>query len=105
VKTSATPSFTGINITGTASIASIGMGNDSSVIKFDDNNGQTRTGYYSAKDGLFLQGDSNSTDNVVVKTGYLDITQNVYIDKKVGINKFSIEYNSTDDCLDFVYTP
>jgi hypothetical protein len=82
--------------------ATIGLGNDE-VIKYDDSGSGNLQGYYSTKDVLLFRGDNNLEDNVVVKSGYGHFTQNVYVDKKIGVNKFAMVYNSTEDSLDFIY--
>ena len=99
VTTTSSPTFAGLTITG----SSIGMGNDSSVIYFNDSTNETRDGYYSSKDGLHFRGDGNSEDAVVVKTGYIDVSHNIYAEEKIGINKYSWQYNASKDSLDLVY--
>jgi hypothetical protein len=52
-----------------------------------------------------LQFVQNTTRRMTVKTdGSVDVPGRVTT-PEVGLGKFSIEYNSADDCLDFVYTP
>ena len=63
----------------------IGMGNDTAVISFNDGTNETRTDYWENLDGLSIQGDGNSTAAVVLKTGNLDISGAAYIAGRVGI--------------------
>jgi hypothetical protein len=71
-------------------------------IVFTDSNTMAQTGFYSSADGFTMQADSSPT-NTVVKTGHVHATGAVYADKIMGTGKFAMEYNTTEDSLDFVY--
>lgn len=86
-----------LNINGTQ----IGMSNDPNVIVGIDNNSEARTNYYAGADSLTFQFD-NSPTNTVLKSGHVDV-QTVYADKKVGVGSFRMEYNATEQSLDFVF--
>lgn len=63
----------------------IGFGNDSEILRFNDSNTETRTDYWTSKDGFYIQGDGNSVDAVVLKTGNLDVNQNAWINGRLGV--------------------
>jgi hypothetical protein len=63
----------------------IGFGNDTEVLKFNDGTNETRAGYWTNKDGFYVQGDGNNVDSVVLKTGNLDVNQNAYVVGNVGV--------------------
>ena len=65
--------------------ASIGMGNDSAVIHFIDNNSYTKTGYWTSRDALLINGDSNNNNNIVLRTGNILVNQNQFISGKLGV--------------------
>lgn len=64
----------------------IGMGNDSVVIQFIDNNSYTKAGYWSSLDAFLVNGDSNSNNNIVLRTGNILVNQNQFISGKLGVN-------------------
>jgi hypothetical protein len=91
-----------LNLTG----ANIGMGNDTSVIEFVDSTNQADPHggvYYSAKDALHFKGDGGDMDKMVIRSGNVRADTSMYAGTRVGVNKFAMEYNSSDDSLDFVY--
>jgi hypothetical protein len=65
--------------------STIGFGNDTEVLYFNDATNQTRSGYWAVKDGFEIRGDGNSKDAVVLLTGHLDLTQNAWIEKNIGV--------------------
>ena len=80
----------GINVTNSA----IGMGNDSAILYFNDGTNQTRSGYWTNKDGFEVRGDSNSKANVVLQTGNLEIDSNAYIGGILGVGgDFTVDGN------------
>ncbi|MFW6007773.1 MAG: hypothetical protein ACOCP8_00800, partial [archaeon] len=81
----------------------IPMGNDTSIISFNDSTNETLDGYWSSKDGLSLRGDSNSENNVVVKTGYMKINNNMHVGNKIGIGNFALEWNESEESLDIIF--
>ena len=64
----------------------IGMGNDSVVIQFVDNNSYTKAGYWSTLDAFLINGDGNSNNNIVLRTGNILVNQNQFISGKLGVN-------------------
>ena len=64
----------------------IGMGNDSEVIQFVDNNSYTKAGYWSTLDAFLINGDSNNNNNIVLRTGNILVNQNQFISGKLGVN-------------------
>jgi hypothetical protein len=76
-----------VNVSGNVVITgtSIGMGNDTAILFFNDSTDQTRFGYWSNKDGFEVRGDSNTKSNVVLQTGNLEIEQSAYINGRLGI--------------------
>ena len=64
----------------------IGMGNDSVVIQFVDNNAYTKAGYWSTLDAFLINGDGNSNNNIVLRTGNILVNQNQFISGKLGVN-------------------
>lgn len=86
----------------------IGLGNDAEVIKFNDATNETVADYWAGKDGLYFQGDSNSIDAVVIKSGNLYLSQNAYIVGKARVNEaiiqdWSMEQDTESGSLRFVY--
>ena len=65
--------------------SSIGFGNDTEILKYNDGTNQTRNGYWTNKDGFQVQGDSNLKSGVVLQTGNLEIDDNAYIAGILGI--------------------
>ena len=77
--------------------------NDSGAnIIFTDSNTMAQSGFYSGADGFILQAD-NSPNNSLVKTGHVHATGAVYADDIIGTGKFGMQYNASEDSLDFVY--
>lgn len=66
--------------------STIGMGNDSAIIEFQDSNSYTKAGYWTSRDGLLINGDSNSNNNIVLRTGNILVNQNQFISGKLGVN-------------------
>ena len=64
----------------------IGMGNDSVVIQFVDNNSYTKAGYWTTLDAFLINGDGNSNNNIVLRTGNILVNQNQFISGKLGVN-------------------
>lgn len=81
--------------------AKIGMGNDTAIIEFHDSNPSTRANYWDGLDVLSLRGDSNAENNVVVRTGHVQVNKNMHVEEKVGIGNFELEYDSTSESLKF----
>jgi len=65
--------------------STIGMGNDSAIIEFQDGNTYTKTGYWSTLDALLINGDSNSNNNIILRTGNILVNQNQFISGKLGV--------------------
>ena len=65
--------------------STIGFGNDSAVLYYNDGTNTTRTDYWTNKDAFEIRGDGNSRTNVVLKTGNLDIDDNAYIGGRLGL--------------------
>lgn len=93
---------------------SIGMGNDSAVLYFNDSTNETRTGYWTSKDGFEVRGDGNSMDAVVLKSGNLQINTNAHIGNKVsakehiiqsdtGTDSATMKYDSTSKSVKFIF--
>ena len=61
------------------------MGNDSAILYFNDATNQTRSGYWTNKDGFEVRGDSNSKASVVLQTGNLEVDSNAYIGGILGV--------------------
>jgi len=70
---------------------SIGFGNDIEILKFVDNNGENKSGYWASKDGFYIAGDGGSVNSVVLKTGNLDVNQNAYVVGKLGAGSFEAD--------------
>jgi len=65
--------------------STIGMGNDSAVIQFQDSNAYTKAGYWSTLDAVLINGDSNSNNNIILRTGNILVNQNQFISGKLGV--------------------
>lgn len=65
--------------------STIGMGNDSAVIEFQDSNAYTKSGYWSTLDAVLINGDSNSNSNIILRTGNILVNQNQFISGKLGV--------------------
>ena len=63
----------------------IGFGNDTEILRFNDGTNETRSGYWTSKDGFYIQGDGNNVDAVVLKTGNLELSQNGYVTGTLGV--------------------
>ena len=92
----------------------IGMGNDTAILAFNDSNNESRTSYWSGLDGFEIRGDSNLKSNVVLKTGNIDVENNLWVENKVGAKQFHMqdssdvdkaymEYNETSKTIDFIF--
>lgn len=92
-------------ITGNLSVqgTQIGFGDDVNAIVLNDAGNENRAGHYAASDSFTFKLD-NSLATTVIKTGHVDV-QTVYTENKVGVNKFSMEYNPTEGSLDILYIP
>lgn len=80
----------------------IGMGNDTNVIVYNDSNNISRTNAYTNADSIDLMGDGSMV-NTAVRSGNFDASDTVYAHNKVVTQKYGMEYNATEDSLDFVY--
>lgn len=69
-------------------------------ISHNDNNNETRAGYYSALDGIIFKSDN--LDKAVLKSAAVDATKAVYTSGKVGMQDWSMEQSGTGSLL-FVY--
>lgn len=78
------------------------MGNGDNILTFDDSNTTTRDSYYTNKDCIQF-GSDGVVNNLVIKVQHIDVAENVYVDKKIGVNKYSFEYNSSDDSFDLMF--
>ena len=65
--------------------STIGMGNDSAVIEFQDSNAYTKAGYWSTLDAVLINGDGNSNNNIILRTGNILVNQNQFISGKLGV--------------------
>jgi hypothetical protein len=65
--------------------STIGMSNDSAVIEFQDSNAYTKSGYWSTLDAVLINGDGNSNNNILLKTGNILVNQNQFISGKLGV--------------------
>ena len=65
--------------------STIGMGNDSAVIEFQDSNAYTKSGYWSTLDAVLINGDGNSNSNIILRTGNILVNQNQFISGKLGV--------------------
>jgi len=64
---------------------SIGFSNDTEILQFQDNNGQTKAGYWTSLDAFLINGDGNSNTNILLKTGNIYVNQNQFIVGKLGV--------------------
>lgn len=80
--------------------STIGMGNDSAVIEFQDSNAYTKATYWTNLDAVLINGDGNSNNNIILRTGNILVNQNQFISGKLGVNT-RIEFS--DDVASAMY--
>lgn len=80
--------------------STIGMGNDSAVIEFQDSNSYTKATYWTNLDAVLINGDGNSNNNIILRTGNILVNQNQFISGKLGVNT-RIEFS--DDVASAMY--
>lgn len=80
----------------------IGLANDMDAITaFDATNISSPVGFYSGSDAIDMKLDAR--DNTAIRSGHFEADKTMYAGNKAGVGQFSIEYNSSEESLDFVF--